>query len=595
MIAPPPTPPPGEPIFFGPPQAQLFGWFHAPTGPRRDIVAVICPPIGFDAICSFRSLAVLAEALAAAGIPTTRFDYFGTGNSAGDFRDPSLCDRWRASIHDAVAQSQARTASKRVALIGVRAGALLAAAAAGGSALVTDLVLWAAPRSGRHFVRELRTLARLAGSDDGQREDVFEVAGFPMTTGTALALSELRPPAANVLSGTRALAIGRDDLPDDPTWPGLLSRAGCDVTTDRTAGTAAMLVEPMSAAPPGDLIARIVDWISDGTDQLTDRAAAVDDRPARGAVAVGITEEAIRFGDRGRLFGILTRPERPGSRGVIMLSTGAEYHVGPHGTHVESARRLAAQNMPVLRWDLGGLGESRPPAGAGLDRPYPSYALGDIAMALAEFRQRTGVATVYLIGICSGGWHAFDAARSGLDVQGILAVNAPLYLLEGPDFRLQELWEHQEVERYRESILDQARVLKALRGQVNVQHFARVVARRLTALVRRTVPAAISRVRLVEELSTIDRRGIRAHFAFSRSDLGQTYFETRVSPKVARSLPGLGWSVIDNADHTFRPLSAQDALRDTVDWFAQAGAAMAPSENQRQVSSSPSRSEISGS
>lgn len=590
------TPTGGEALFFGPGDAPLFGWLHRPpVGGQPDFGVVICPPIGFDAVCSFRSLRLTAESLAQAGIPTLRFDYPGTGNSSGGPEDADRWAAWVRSVREATNLLRGETGVTRTGLVGLRGGALVAAVAGAADPGVSDLVLWAAPRSGRQFVRELRALSRLANGGTEHPGDLFEAAGFRMTTATADAIATVDATRLD-LAGRRVLVIERDDFPADPTWSDALRAAGAAVDLESGPGTGAMLVEPMSATPPCGLIEKVATWFG----PAVTRDAGSADRPTSRAravalVAPGATEESIRFGDGDRLFGIITRPDRPSSRGVVVLNTGAEYHIGPHRSYVGLARRLAELGTPVLRWDLGGLGESGPPAGAANDVSYPAHAQGDIAAAIAAFKDRTGVTSVDLIGVCSGAWHAFVAARDGLDVQGFLAVNPPLYLREGDGYCLDELYAYQEAKRYRRSMLDRSRIRKLLRGQIKLRHFARVMARWVVRSVRQAAPVPEPAGTLIADLRAIDRRGIRAHFTFSASDPGQIYFEMRVNQTMTGQLTGLSWNIVEGADHTFRPLGAQAELKDRMERFVQAGATTAPSQNQRQVSSSPSLSGVTGS
>ena len=62
-----------------------FGWLHPAAGNRG---VVLCAPHGYEELCVHRQWASLAERLAAAGLPTLRFDYRGTGNSVGDDEEP---------------------------------------------------------------------------------------------------------------------------------------------------------------------------------------------------------------------------------------------------------------------------------------------------------------------------------------------------------------------------------------------------------------------------------------------------------------------------------------------------------------------------
>ena len=76
----------------------LFGWYHAADAGGRDIVVVLCPPMGPEYTRSHRTLRHLADRLALAGIPALRFDYHGVGDSAGDEDDPDRVGHWRARV-----------------------------------------------------------------------------------------------------------------------------------------------------------------------------------------------------------------------------------------------------------------------------------------------------------------------------------------------------------------------------------------------------------------------------------------------------------------------------------------------------------------
>ena len=61
-----------------------FGWLHTPVDGRATSIAVLlCAGLKEDKVTGHRSLRLFADAFAAAGYPTLRFDYAGTG----DLRD----------------------------------------------------------------------------------------------------------------------------------------------------------------------------------------------------------------------------------------------------------------------------------------------------------------------------------------------------------------------------------------------------------------------------------------------------------------------------------------------------------------------------
>jgi alpha/beta superfamily hydrolase len=75
------------PVQFGPDEGLRFGWFHPPQGEWRRTGVVLCNPIGDDLVRAHRPLRHLAERLASAGFAVLRFDFDGTGHSAGSERD----------------------------------------------------------------------------------------------------------------------------------------------------------------------------------------------------------------------------------------------------------------------------------------------------------------------------------------------------------------------------------------------------------------------------------------------------------------------------------------------------------------------------
>ena len=61
---------------------------------------MLCPPLGFDYLQSYRAFRMLADQLAAAGFCVVRFDYDGTGDSVGGSRDARLA-AWTATVQSA--------------------------------------------------------------------------------------------------------------------------------------------------------------------------------------------------------------------------------------------------------------------------------------------------------------------------------------------------------------------------------------------------------------------------------------------------------------------------------------------------------------
>src|SRR5690242_13811216 len=90
-----------EACYFGPEERPLFGWLHRPAGAAPRIGLVICNPFGYEAICAHRSLKHFARTAAENGCAALRFDYDGTGDSAGDDFDADRMNAWIGSVEAA--------------------------------------------------------------------------------------------------------------------------------------------------------------------------------------------------------------------------------------------------------------------------------------------------------------------------------------------------------------------------------------------------------------------------------------------------------------------------------------------------------------
>jgi uncharacterized protein len=132
-----------NPLYIGTAQRRIFG-IHDPAAPTggRPRAAVLCYPWGTEYIYAHRSMRQLALKLSASGYHTLRFDYFGTGDSSGDASDIDLTG-WQSDTESAIEALKDIAGTTKVALIGLRVGANIAASVASRSPTeVEALVLW---------------------------------------------------------------------------------------------------------------------------------------------------------------------------------------------------------------------------------------------------------------------------------------------------------------------------------------------------------------------------------------------------------------------------------------------------------------------
>lgn len=139
--------------YFGA-RRPLLGALHQPQRLRpRSTAVLLCNPFGEEASRSHRIYRVLATQLERAGFAALRFDYSGTGDSAGEAREASL-DDWLDDIATAAERLRALSGAARIAVVGLRLGATLATLASARLA-PRHLVLWDPVVEGAAYLREL--------------------------------------------------------------------------------------------------------------------------------------------------------------------------------------------------------------------------------------------------------------------------------------------------------------------------------------------------------------------------------------------------------------------------------------------------------
>ncbi|MCA3177809.1 MAG: serine aminopeptidase domain-containing protein [Burkholderiales bacterium] len=198
------------PMFFGTSGRALFGVYHPPTGEReRELGVVLCYPFGHEYMRAHRAFRQLAMLLARDGYPVLRFDYSGTGDSAGDAEDATIA-RWREDVSTAIEELEDTAGVERVALVGLRLGAAVSVLAAASRGDVERLVLWDPVVDGGDYLRELLE-ARCEWDTGGAGSSVSVGPGRPPTVhgfvlGDAMAadlqrlsLLETQRPACNGL------------------------------------------------------------------------------------------------------------------------------------------------------------------------------------------------------------------------------------------------------------------------------------------------------------------------------------------------------------------------------------------------------------
>jgi len=163
-----------ESLFFGPSSSPLYGVYHAPNASVfAEKAVVLCYPGGHEYMRIHRAYRQLANSLNRLGYHVLRFDYFGVGDSAGE-HDVHSMERWSEDLGLAIEELCSLSGVKRVDLIGLRLGALLAAQEASKNKYVKRLVMWEPMLSGQVFIDEMIAFIDRKGSSES---DFFESSG----------------------------------------------------------------------------------------------------------------------------------------------------------------------------------------------------------------------------------------------------------------------------------------------------------------------------------------------------------------------------------------------------------------------------------
>ena len=418
------------PVWFGPTGRPAFGWVHTPADGRASGAVVLCPPLARERVSVHDTYRALAERLAEAGLIAVRFDYDGTGDSAGTDEGPGRVEAWSASVDHAVTLARS-TGVGRVGLVGMRMGAVLAAAAAERLAGVDALVAWDPCWSGRSFVRQQRSISLLRFGAEEAGVGPGELPGFRFDDQTISALGALRLPVGGIQAARRALVLTRPDA----TVPAAARAelASTAVAWEEAVGQAELVdVEPVLSQVPIQTMAQVVHWL--GT-------ALGGDRPPVGPIDAAdstvlsqgdrlIEERCRRLGPSG-LFGIETAPVGDaGGPVVVMANSGTDSHVGPNRLWVDLARQLASRGLRSLRFDLSGIGDSPTRPGRPAAVSYSPDALDDLC-DMAAAASPDDPSNVVLVGLCSSAYLSLEGALTLLP-RGVAAIN-PIFRFTPPE------------------------------------------------------------------------------------------------------------------------------------------------------------------
>jgi len=412
-----------EPIWFGSEQHPLFGWIHYPQSRLVRGGILLCSSLGIEGEASYVVFRELADLLSREEFLVLRFDYDGTGDSAGDQNDPDRLRAWLHSIYLAAHTIQA-TGVQHISVVGLRMGALLSTMAQNHHRLFDDMILWDPPLSGSSFLRQqfllrLHVQAAPLFGDRGENE----ILGMSLSSNTVEELASLSLTDFNISSVRRTLILSRPDRPLPK--PLHMELSGPDVSWGFTVGQSNLLEVPsLKFQSNHDDLSTIVNWLREG--QTTTRYLCKNwhsaNRP-RVVLCNSLTTEFTTTSKATRTFFFTTTtapgPLKPSPLTIIFLNSGSLHHIGPARQWVQLSRVWASLGFQCIRLDLPGLGESRESHDTNTI-VYPE----NVTSVLSDLFSSREIApsSALLVGLCSGADHALMLAGE-MNLAGAFAIN----------------------------------------------------------------------------------------------------------------------------------------------------------------------------
>jgi pimeloyl-ACP methyl ester carboxylesterase len=233
-----------NPFFFGESGKQLFGVYEpAQESSARPTGVLLCNPYGQEAIRVHRIFRVLSDQLARAGCHVMRFDYYGTGDSAGDCVEGCF-EQWQADILAAHDELRDTAGVSRIIWIGLRLGGTLAALAARRQPPgLTGVVLWDPVIRGKEYLAEMASAhweylseglddspEAIAGRRGVNGTGMREALGFERSETLHRELEQLNLLTLDRKPSRKAMVVAGSSPPTDPELAKVLTRLGTEVT-----------------------------------------------------------------------------------------------------------------------------------------------------------------------------------------------------------------------------------------------------------------------------------------------------------------------------------------------------------------------------
>lgn len=267
-----------------------------------------------------------------------------------------------------------------------------------------------------------------------------------------------------------------------------------------------------------------------------------------------------------QLIGVLSLPQKPAHRGVLVVVGGPQYRAGSHRQFTLLAHDLASTGFASLRFDYRGMGDS-----TGAIRTFED--VGDDLRAAIDlfFAQVPELKEVVIWGLCDGASAALFYAHLDPRVTGLVMLNPWVRTADG-------LAKATLKHYYRARLLDRDLWKKLASGRFDYRTAAGSLFSQLRMVLlgsrrKETSGRNQKKISLPERMHDgLSKFSGAVLFIFSGADLTAKEFLdlTQNSPHWRRllAMPRITQEHLDGADHTFSRRAWRDQVCDwTIDWI----------------------------
>jgi amino acid adenylation domain-containing protein len=251
-----------EPTFFGSHDRRLFGLTRIAQEPRGSGI-VLCHSFAHEYSRCHRAMRELGLRLAREGFHVFSFDYYGTGDSAGEYHEARL-DQWQQDLESAIDTFRQFTGLDSVCLLGMRLGGTLAMMTAEKRVDVDVIALWDPIISGAEIADELDEIARFQSLAVVHQRDIerSDVLAYQLSKEMKHDMESIDLCKMKQIHARHMLVLESDTKSHGRQLAKQLGTAHTSAEYDCVPESRVWMREPFESIVPQQMIAALVNWVS---------------------------------------------------------------------------------------------------------------------------------------------------------------------------------------------------------------------------------------------------------------------------------------------------------------------------------------------